>query len=61
MPKRHCEICNTETEHTHECIRDANIPPDEETCTSEEMIFYLNGDSIYRITCTECGCSEEEI
>ena len=61
MPKRHCEICDTETEHTHECIRDANIPPDEETCSSEAITFYMNGDSVYRITCTECGCSEEEM
>lgn len=55
--QRYCEICETETEHSHEIIRNANIPPDEETCTSEEMTFYLNGDSVYRTTCIECGYS----
>lgn len=59
--KQYCEICDTETDHIIECIRDATIEPDEETCTQEAMIFYANGDSIYRITCPDCGCSKEEI
>ncbi len=60
---RYCEKCDKDTQHDDECIRDASVPPDglnEGYCTSEEAIFYGNGDSIYRVTCLECGISHEE-
>ncbi len=59
--KTHCEVCDKETKHSEEVIRDANIPPNEETCSQADVSFYMNGDSIYKITCLECGNSFEDM
>lgn len=61
---KYCETCDKYTLHDNKCIRDASVPPkglDYGCCTIEEAIFYTNGDSIYRITCLECGRSHEEM
>ena len=57
----YCESCNKETKHTIECIRDATIPPNEDTASESAIIFYMNGESEYEYTCNECGWSRIEI
>ena len=61
---RYCDHCHRETEHTVELERDASNPPESFTEAEEEgwasvedCIFYANGDSEYRVTCTVCGYS----
>ncbi len=65
---QYCEHCDKETPHTVEIERDANNPPDEFIEAEEEgsarvsdCIFYANGDSEYRVTCTVCYNSVIEV
>ena len=62
--KRHCEKCDEDTEHSEEVVRDASVPPegmDEGWCSPEAVSFYMNGDSVYRVTCLQCGYSFEDM
>lgn len=65
---RYCDNCDKDTIHDDECIKDAEKPPEEFIeaesegyANQGEVIFYANGDSIYKVTCTECGKSYEEM
>ena len=57
----YCERCEKETVHDVEIERDANNPTEEFIEAEEEgyasqadCIFYANGDSEYRATCSVC-------
>ena len=57
----YCEKCEKETTHNVEVERDATNPPEEFKeaeqegyASVEDCIFYANGDSEYRITCSVC-------
>lgn len=56
----YCDYCDKETKYTVKLIRDASIVP-AEYASHEEHAFFANGDSIYRITCTECDNSYDEV
>ena len=60
---RYCEKCDKETVHEVEVERDAEHPPasciearDEGYASMDDCIFYANGDSDYRVTCSVCWC-----
>ena len=65
---RYCDHCDKDTEHTIKLERDANYPTksfvkaeQEGYASIQDCIFYSNGDSEWRITCTVCGISYEKI
>lgn len=65
---RYCKHCDKETVHEVKIEGDANNPPEsfieaesEGYANQADCIFYANGDSEYRVSCTECFNSYIEI